>query len=469
MTVRPAYGPELRHDPAVIARSLAGASATPFWLDGAPATSSPSLSAHVSADLLVVGGGFCGLWTALQAKQRDPARHVVLAEGRRIAWAASGRNGGFVEASLTHGEDNGRRHFADELPRIAELAAENFDGLRATLDRYGIDADWEEDGVLLVATEPHQVDDLRASGHDLLEGPALEALTASPVARAGVLERTGVALADPAKLAFGLRDACLALGVEIVESTPVTRLSRDGDRIVAQTPGGSIRARQVALATNGFPSLLKRNVLRTVPIYDYVLVTEPLSADQLESIGWTGRHGMTDLSRQFHYYRKTADDRILWGGYDAVYHPGRRIRPEYDQRPATFRRLADHFLTTFPQLAGVRFSHAWGGMIDMSTKFVAFQGTAFDGRVAYSSGYTGLGVGATRFGAAVMLDLLSGETTPRTALRFATAKPFPVPPEPLATPAIQTIRRAIARSDANGGRDRLLIKTMEAFGIGFDS
>jgi glycine/D-amino acid oxidase-like deaminating enzyme len=467
--IEAAYGQRLRHPRAGIVASLAGASATPFWLDRARPEPAAQLEGAIRADLVVVGGGFCGLWTALQAKERDPARDVVLLEGRQIAWAASGRNGGFFEASLTHGEENGERHFAAELDAIRALAEENFEEFKETLLRYGIDAGLEESGVLRVATEPHHVDELRASGADVLEGEALSALLDSPVARAGSVAHRGMALVDPAKLAWGLLEACGSLGVRIFEGTPATRISHEGPAVLVTTPHGRVLARRVALATNGFPPLLKRNALLTVPVYDYVLVTEPLTPPQLQAIGWTGSHGITDMSRQFHYYRKTADDRILWGGYDAVYHRGRRVRPEHDQRPETFERLADHFFSTFPALDGIRFTHAWGGMIDMSTKFVAFQGLALGGKVAYSSGYTGLGVGATRFGAAVMLDLLAGETTARTRLSFPTQKPFPVPPEPLAYPVIQTMRKAIARSDANGGKDGALIRTMELFGIGFDS
>jgi glycine/D-amino acid oxidase-like deaminating enzyme len=124
---------------------------------------------------------------------------------------------------------------------------------------------------------------------------------------------------------------------------------------------GLLRARRVALGTSAFPALVRRLRPYIVPVYDYVLVTEPLSAAQRAEIGWRNRQGIGDSGNQFHYYRLTADDRILWGGYDAIYHFGRGQRAAYDQRPATFARLADHFFTTFPQLEGVGFSHRWGG------------------------------------------------------------------------------------------------------------
>ncbi|MFG1994302.1 NAD(P)/FAD-dependent oxidoreductase [Actinoplanes sp. NPDC048988] len=464
---RPAYDLDIRTDPRRLRTALAGAARTPYWLEdpGRPAPE-PALVGAVDTDLLIVGGGYCGLWTALQAKEQDPTRDVVLVEAAEIGWAASGRNGGFVEASLTHGPANGRRYFADDLDVLDTLAAENFSGFRDSLTRHGIDAEYEQEGALSVATEPHQVDELRAQPGFL---GADELPVRSPLYRAGVFHKSGNALVHPAKLAWGLKAAVKALGVRVFEHTPVKRLTERRGTVQAATGMGTVRCRQAVLATNGFPSLLRRNRLLTLPVYDYVLMTEPLTAAQLDEIGWHGRFGISDTSRQFHYYRKTADNRILWGGYDAVYHRGRGIRPEFDQRPETFNRLADHFLRTFPQLHDIRFTHTWGGMIDMSTQLAAFQGVAMNGKVAYAGGFTGLGVAATRFAATVMLDLLAGADTPRTHLKMATKRPMPIPPEPLTYPAVQVIRRAISASDRNAGRDGLILKTASLMGFSFDS
>ncbi|MEV6343251.1 FAD-dependent oxidoreductase [Actinoplanes sp. NPDC051851] len=467
-----AYDLDIRTGERRIRAALSEAVRAPFWLEdpGRPAPQ-PWFTGSTDTDLLVIGGGYCGLWTALQAKEARPERDVVLVESAEIGWAASGRNGGFVEASLTHGPENGRRYFAEDLGVLERLAEENFEGFRESLLRHGIEAEFEEDGSLLVATEPHQEEWMRGGEGEgeFYDRERLATLVRSPLYRAGLFTRDGNALVHPAKLAWGLKAACLRLGVRIHEHTPVTGITDQGGSVRAITDNGVIRARQVVLATNGFPSLLKRNRFLTIPVYDYVLMTEPLTPAQLEEIGWQGRFGISDTSRQFHYYRKTADDRILWGGYDAVYHRGGRIRPDQDQRPETFNRLADHFLRTFPQLGDVRFSHAWGGMIDMSTQLAAFQGTAMGGKVAYSSGFTGLGVAATRFAGTVMLDLLAGADTPRTRLRMARRRPLPIPPEPILYPAVQIIRRAIAASDRNGGRDGVILKAANMLGFSFDS
>ncbi|HVM18353.1 MAG TPA: hypothetical protein VM307_00165, partial [Egibacteraceae bacterium] len=158
-----------------------------------------------------------------------------------------------------------------------------------------------------------------------------------------------------------------------------------------------------------------------------------------------------------------------WGGYDAVYHYGNRVAPHLQQRPATFALLADHFFTTFPQLRGVRFTHRWGGVIDTSSRVSVFFGTAARGKVAYAAGYTGLGVGATRFGAQVLLDLLWGRATERTALEMVRTKPLPFPPEPLRAAVINLTRWSYARADANAGRENLWLRLIHRLGLGFDS
>ena len=459
--------------------SLSGARSTPYWLDRPEAPAAlPPLSGATTADLAVVGGGFTGLWTALLAKEDDPGRDVLLLEAREVGWAASGRNGGFCAASLTHGLENGASRFPDEIAALERLGAQNLDDLEKAVARYGIDCDFERTGELEVATEPHQIEWLhervaqaRGFGHDsvFLDQDEVRAEVNSPTYLAGAWHRDRNAMLDPAKLAWGLRRACLELGVRIAERSPVRRLRRDGDRVLLETEGGSVRARRVALATNAFPGLLRRLRSFNVPVYDYVLMSEPLSAGQRAAIGWANRQGLADLTNQFHYYRITRDGRILWGGYDAIYYFGGHVRDEYDQRTATFEMLAEQFFATFPQLAGLRFTHAWGGAIDTCSRFFAFQRTALGGRVAYSVGYTGLGVGASRFGGRVMLDLLDGRDSEALALRAFRSRPLPFPPEPVRYAGIQLTRRALARADERQGRRGPWLRTLDRLGLGFDS
>jgi glycine/D-amino acid oxidase-like deaminating enzyme len=450
--------------------SLQQAEPAVFWLDSPhrPAPRDP-VTEPVEADLVVVGGGFSGLWTALIAKQRDPSRSVVLLEGQEIGWAASGRNGGFCSASLTHGHDNGLARFPNEIDLLERLGAENLDAIERTVAEFSIDCDFRRAPSLAVATAPHQVPWLREGKGEFLDAEAVRGLVSSPTYLAGLLGDEPLALVDPARLSWGLARAAEELGVRIFEHSPVAGLTRTGGRLAVTTPRAEVAARKVALGTNAFPSLVRRTRLHTVPVYDYVLMTEPLTESQRDAVNWRNGAGIDDVANQFHYYRMTADNRILWGGYDAVYYYGKHLKAEYDQRGATFDKLAAQFFETFPQLEGLHFTHRWGGAIDTCTRFCAFYGTAHKGDVGYAVGYTGLGVGATRFGAEVMLDLLAGQETERTRLEMVRSKPLPFPPEPLAYAGIQLTRRSLDKADRNEGRRDLWLRTLDRFGLGFDS
>jgi glycine/D-amino acid oxidase-like deaminating enzyme len=467
-----------------VRRALADAVPGSYWLDQPDApVRQPALAGATTADLAIVGAGFTGLWTALIAKERDPQRDVVVLEALSAGWAASGRNGGFCAASLTHGLANGVERFPDEIGKLEKLGHANLDEIEAAIKRYGIDCGFERTGELNVATAPWQVDDLRTGYEDarrfgqdveLLDRDAVRAEVASPTYLGGLWDRGGCAMVDPARLAWGLRTACLRLGVRIFEGTPVESISEAGAGLALRTAagqgsGGTVTAAHVALGSGAFPALLRRIRPFIVPVYDYVLMSEPLTPAQMDAIGWQRRQGIGDTANQFHYYRLTRDNRILWGGYDAVYYNGGRIKPERDQRPETASKLATHFFETFPQLEDLRFTHTWGGVIDTCARFCAFFGTAYQGRLSYALGYTGLGVGATRFGAEVMLDLLSGQQTELTSLAMVKSRPIPFPPEPLRSAVIQLTRWSIARADAHEGRRNLWLRTLDRLGLGFDS
>ena len=457
-----------------LGRLVTAAKAKPFWLDqpDAPPAREP-VRGDRACDLAVIGGGFTGLWTALLAKEANPGRSVLVIEGNRVGWAASGRNGGFCDASLTHGAANGRERFPAEFNTLQSLGRQNLNAIETALSRHGIDCGFERTGSIEVATSDHQVDELRETaetdGGVFLDAGAMRAEVNSPTYLAGRWDKDGAAMVSPARLAWGLAAACERIGVRIAERTPATGLAGDADGVTVRTSDGVVRAKKVALGTNAFPSLVRRLRPYIVPVYDYVLVTEPLTQAQLAEIGWRNRQGIGDVGNQFHYYRLTQDNRILWGGYDAIYHFGHHVRMAYDQRPATFVKLADHFFTTFPQLEGIGFSHRWGGAVDTCSRFCAFFGTAHHGRVAYALGYTGLGVGASRFGARVMLDLLSGERTELTELELVRSKPVPFPPEPFAYLGVQATRWSLAQADRRSGHRNLWLRALDAAGMGYDS
>jgi glycine/D-amino acid oxidase-like deaminating enzyme len=459
-------------------KSVSSARHIPFWLDDPlRPTPEPALTKNITTDLLIIGAGFSGLWTALLAREANPHREIVILEAERVAEGASGRNGGFLDASITHGFQNGLARWKRELLALLAMGFQNLNEIEATLERYNIQCDYIRSGEIGVATEPHHIEEMKEEmklaepyGLDLrfYDRDELQTVIKSPIFIAG-LKHSDASMINPAQLAWGLKKACLDLGVRLHENSPVTKLEEDGHYVTAHTLHGRVRANRVALATNAYPPLLKRLSYYVVPVYDYALMTEPLSPLQRQAIGWHGREGLSDASRQFHYFRTTADGRILWGGYDAVYHWNNGFGTHLETSPTMFEKLAEHFFQAFPQLEGIRFSHAWGGAIDTCSRFAPFWGTAHHGKTAYSMGFTGLGVGATRFGAKVMLDLLDGKKTERTELEFVRAKPIPFPPEPLRSIGIHLSRWSMAQADRNGGRENLWLKAMDWLGLGFDS
>jgi glycine/D-amino acid oxidase-like deaminating enzyme len=465
-------------DPAWPLRALQDLSPTPFWLDSplAPAAE-PPLTGSVACDLAVVGGGYAGLWTALLAKERDPSRDVVVVEAGRVGRQASGRNGGFCMATITHGLSNTLSRWPDDLERLTQAGIAELAEMRADVERHGIDCDWQDCGEMYIATEPWQIEGLKeehelaaraGANHEYLDQEAVRAEVDSPSFLAAVWDHD-CAMLDPARLAWGLARVCREKGVRIYEGTPATALRRAGAGVVLDTPAGEVRARQAMLATNAFPALLKRLRPYTIPVYDHALMTEPLNAEQLAAIGWQNRQGLGDAGLFFHYFRISEEKRILWGGWDGIYHWRNGIRPEFDQRQKTFVLLSRHFFTMFPQLQGLRFTHGWGGTVDVCSNVTPFYGTALGGRVAYALGFTGQGVGAVRFAASVCLDLLAGEHTERTALPIVGSKPVPWPPEPLRSGVIWMTQRSMQRAHDSGGKSDLWLRTLEKFKLGFDT
>ncbi|HEX2807032.1 MAG TPA: FAD-dependent oxidoreductase [Kineosporiaceae bacterium] len=451
----------------------------PLWLDNpARPARRPALEGDLAVDLLVVGAGLSGRWAALQAAEQAPARSIAVLDGGDLAWAASGRNGGFCSASLTHGLANGLSRWPGEMPTLLRLGHQNLDAIEDTVQRLGIDCGFSRSGELSVAVQPWQLAGLAESYRqarrlgeqvELLDAAQTRALVDSPGHLGGLRDARGTAVLDPARLVWGLADALGRLGVRLYERSRVIGLRDEGDRVRAETPDGVVRARRVVLATNAFPSPLHRVRPYVVPVWDHVLATEPLTAQQRAGIGWAGNEGVSDAGNQFHYYRLSADGRLVWGGYDAHYYFGGDLSPRRRRNAGTERVLLEHLVSTFPQLEGVRLSHVWGGAIDTCTRFTAFWMSGLGGKVVGVQGYTGLGVGASRFGARVALELLAGQDTERTRLAMVRTRPLPFPPEPARWIGIQLTRRSIARADARSGRRNLWLRTLDRLGLGFDS
>src|SRR6187431_1723953 len=354
----------LRMSPADLpAPSRTASEATSYWLrdPAPPGVADPPLASgqRLDVDVAIVGGGFTGLWTALALTDTDQGLRVAVLEMEVVGFGATGRNGGFCEASLTHGLANGIRHFPDELERLEQEGIDNFRALIDFTRTHGIDCDLEETGTLSLADQAYQVEEFRAwvdeaAAHgeqlEFLDGPSARAEVHSPLWQAGLYRPPGRdAVLDPAKLCRGLARVSRERGVSVHERTRVTHLERRAGGVVVTTASGAtVDADQVVVATSAYSGWLRRLSPLFVPVYDYALVSAPLTPAQRTAIGWERRQGLSDGNNKFHYFRLTADDRILWGGYDAIHHFGSRVAPELDRRPATFERLEAQFFRAFP-------------------------------------------------------------------------------------------------------------------------
>ncbi len=274
---------------------------------------------------------------------------------------------------------------------------------------------------------------------------------------------------DPVRLAEGLRAVAASVGVRVHENTAVTSIAFKGGQVVITAGKGSVRCRKVVLAANAYAHRLRPSLsLRFLPLYDYILVSDPLTPAQRRSIGWRSGRGVVDARTFFNYYRLTADGRILWGTSEAAYYPGNRVDASCDHSPRHYASLEASFRRHFPQLSGLAFPYRWGGPIASTTRLTPFFGTASAGRMHYGLGYTGHGIGSTRIAGRILAHRALELESALFDLAIVKKKPFPYPPEPFRRAAVALVTGALRRVDA-GGRPGLLLKALDRLGISFSS
>jgi glycine/D-amino acid oxidase-like deaminating enzyme len=442
----------------------------------------PAISSDEECELLIVGGGFTGLWAAIQAKERQPDADIVIIDQTFVGDGASGRCGGFLSTTLAHGQTNTEHRFADEAERLEELGTQNMRELLETLDRYNIDAHYEKTGEMFLALNSESAEkiheeylELKQAGEDVIwfDRDSVREQVNSPLVFAGLWERGGQdGVVDPARLCWGLKDVLVnQLGVRIFEGTKLVGIEPLGDKAMkARCEGGIIRSEKVLLATNAFTSTVSKIRRSVIPVWDYQIATEPLTDEQLERVGWgkRSRHALVDDVNMFHYFRLTKDNRITWGGGGAVrYYFNNGIDNKFMNASKCYEQLALEFFEMFPSLDDVKFSNKWGGIIATSTRFCMVPGVAYDGRMAWSVGYTGHGVGATRFGARIGIEMLGYQPTDILDMKFVTEKTLPWAPEPFRWFGVRFTQNALKKADRNGGKRGLWLRFLDKLGLGF--
>ena len=458
----------------VTRRALADATLYPFWLDNPLAPiSEPHLVGRADADLVIVGGGFSGLWAAILAKEADPGRDVAIIEAGKVGHGASGRPGGIVSTSVMHGLSNANRIFPRDLPALEHMGKANLDGWTKTIQEHNLDVDLEWSGEMTVAIGPSRQQELREEfelakrfGHNvvLMDRAQTQAEVASPLFDGAMwsMERSGTV--HPAKLAWGLKRVALSLGVRIYEHTSMTGVEDNGSTLTIVTHDGLIKAPKVLFATNAWSAGHRNIKKRIVSLRDRVLATEPLTEEQLSRLGWKNRQGIYDTRTQLNYTRLTRDNRIIFGGR-VGYFFNNNTDPAQDRKIETYDRLAAYFLKTFPQLSDVKFTHAWSGPIDLTMRLEVHFQRYYGGKGIYVGGYSGFGVTTTRFGASISLDILDGKNSPDLELDFARTLPNWIPPEPFRWLGAKTTMYALDEVDQKGGWRKLWMQMVHKMGF----
>lgn len=450
-----------------------------FWLSRRAAWPAVPFEGFGEADVAIVGAGLTGLWTALSLKDLAPDAEVVILEQEIAAYGASGRNAGMLSETVDHGHGLAIQHFGEaEARRLARLGESNIQEMTAYLRERKIDCDYEPTGRLVAALTEGQLVEARRSvstarhlgldGHRYLTLAEIRAQVRSPLYLGGVEVRGGGIL-DPVKLVDGLRTEAQRLGVRVHEHSRVESVHRAGAGVELRTSRGRLRAPRVVLATSAYTHRILPSVAyRFIPLYDYILVSDPLTPAHREAIGWRGRQGVTDGRSFFNYYRLTDDDRILWGTSEAAYYRGNRVDPSCDHSEPHYAALRASFRRHFPALAGLEFPYAWDGAICSTTRLTPFFGRALNGRVVYGLGYTGHGLGTTRIAGRILAHLALNRPSDLLDLAMVRKKPFPYPPEPFRSWAVGAVTEALRRVD-QGKRPSAMLRLLDRLGIGFSS
>ena len=429
-----------------------------YWHETvAPRPPLPPATGQLRCDVVIVGGGYTGLWTAYHLVRTDPTLDVVVLEAHHTGFGASGRNGGFAMPLLDLTLHRFAARWGDEAAAHAHRAvARSVVEIDRSVTEERIACDLEATGLLRVATDEAQrrrlereletAERLGLDGFRLLDRDRVQAAVHSPTYQAGLVE-DHCAIVNPARLTFGLADALRRRGVVIHEGSPVTDLVAAPGGVLVTTPLAQVRAETAILATNAWIQRHPGFDGRAQPLYTYVVLTEPLTDRQWEAIGWQGRQGIEDARNFVHYTRPTADGRILWGGTDAVYYYGGPISPRRDRHERIRRRLERELLATFPQLGRVRFTHHWGGPVSITARLVPQVGTYDNGRVHYAFGYSGHGVAPAHTAGRILRDLVLERDTDDTAVCFVDRPQPGFPPEPLTWLGLELTRQLLRRQD----------------------
>lgn len=445
-TVAPAVTPEGKHE------------AVSFWHETVAIDPSAPLRKHIAVDVAILGGGFTGLSTACELKRQRPDLEVALLEQGVVGHGASGRNGGFAMpllgwdlyyAAQKLGDDNARRAYRFMYDAV--------DHVKQVVREHAIDCDLETTGYILINTckrrenrarREHAVAEKLGFDHQWLDRETLQDYIQSDAYISGVFD-PHPCIINPAKLARGLKAVAEQLGVQVYEQTFATAVETDGRTVTITTPEGGVKAKAGVLALNGYGGALGFMKNRILPVHTYIVLTEPLTDAQLAGIGWAKHRASLETARNLiHYFRLTADNRILFGGEDAELYPGGKYF-NHDER--IFAQLQARFREYFPSLADIRFTHQWGGVLGVTLDM--FPSFGQQDNLFHATGYSGHGVSLSNYAGKVMapqilsqVGITPADPGPEPPF-FYNRTPAWLPPDPLRYVGLRAYRMALRAQD----------------------
>jgi glycine/D-amino acid oxidase-like deaminating enzyme len=428
-----------------------------WWLrEAGGVTPVAPAAGELEADVVIVGGGYAGMWTAWNLLDRGA--RVVLLEADVCGHGPSGRNGGFCE-TLWSNLPSLRERFGDERALAAcEASSESVRAIGDWCEAEGVDAWFRHAGFIETSTSEAQdavIDEILEAASIApdkviaLDAPGVRARCSSPRFRRGLLVPDD-ATVHPARLALGLRRRLLERGVSIFEHSRVHALTAHAGGVVAETRDARVRAGEAVLTINAATRGVRPLRSRLAVTSSHIVLTEPVP-DVLEATGWTGGESITDARTFLHYFRTTNDGRILFGWGGGQLAAGARLTGRIEVDSAVVEEIRRHLVDYFPAVEGRAITHAWGGPIDVSPSHLPQIGTLDDGPVHYAFGFTGNGVGPSHLAGRVLAGLASGDGDRRLALDEPGP---PVPPEPLAWLGGNVVRRAFLRAERQQGEGR---------------
>lgn len=408
-----------------------------FWLGSSAYNENTPLKGEIKVDVAIIGGGFTGIASAYFLKKQEPSLKIAVLESEVVGFGASGRNGGFAMTLFGMTLSLTALRFGKQKALEAHHYMEKAVDLVAELVKtHNIDCDFEFPGFLRVATSPklekrikHEIQlahSLGIEGIEWLDKQKTLEQVNSPI-YLGAWWEPRCGLLNPAKLVRGMMNVVKGMGVDVYDRTPVIEVKRN-EKIHIKTKDGTVISDKLVFATNAYSHLIPQLKRSQVPVFTYIVLTEPLQDKHFAEIGWKNRQGIEDARDFVHYYRLTKDNRLLMGGRDISFAFGKNMDKDMDER--TFQRLESDILLTFPVLKDIKITHRWGGPVSIPTDLSPAMGYLGDKRIVYSLGCIGHGVSLTHMNGWTISDLILEKKTERTETFFVNRKIIPWPPEP---------------------------------------